>query len=419
MPVWERTGKWARRRPVHAALALLLGFLGAAVPAGLEWSRLREIRRNEELGAAIEQSHRSESEARAQRALADRERLLAYRRLAANQLKLAGSLADQGEYEPVISILDSLDPPRELHLPRGFPWNHLDWRVRRPARPLAVLPDIAAAVACRADGRMIALTDHANNTYLLDGDFQTATRLPGQHQLKDCQRLVFAPDGRTLASLSHGFSRETWNRSEIRIWNTATGAEVEGMADDAGHFRQIAFTRDGGALLRLAVQNSKPQSSVQVWSFSADRRRLTMTESVRGDQLAHRLARDRARPDRGAPSLELSDVLSVSYDPSAKTAVWLEDGAIEIYTDWGYCLAFCRALDSEVVFTLHYDGHVSYTTADIEKIGRALVCIHRASACQTDPSGHTGPGGALLGRRTRSGLGRAIPGPAAHCSPLD
>ena len=40
--MWTRAGKWARRRPVHAALLILLGVSAMAVVAALVWSRVRD-----------------------------------------------------------------------------------------------------------------------------------------------------------------------------------------------------------------------------------------------------------------------------------------------------------------------------------------------------------------------------------------
>ena len=48
VPVWEHAGKWAKRRPVHAALAMVIAVTVVAVLGGLEWGRSRERRLNEE-----------------------------------------------------------------------------------------------------------------------------------------------------------------------------------------------------------------------------------------------------------------------------------------------------------------------------------------------------------------------------------
>ena len=198
--MWTRAGKWARRRPVHAALLILLGVSAMAVVAALVWSRLRD----DELRLLVDRSRRIEADALDQRSQASRHRLLAQQHQTAHQLKVAASLIEREEYEPAKSILDSLRPSEGLGDSRSFPWNYLHRIAARGVTPLPALPAWTRAVAYAHDGRTIAVADDLNNTFLIDRDTGRMRELPAKHRLGLCTSLVFSPDCRILASLSHG-----------------------------------------------------------------------------------------------------------------------------------------------------------------------------------------------------------------------
>ena len=121
IPVWEHAGKWARRRPVHAALSFVLV---AGVLAVLGASRGRRQRRKAARRPVI--ARPGESEARDQLRLADQQRLLTGQHLAASQLRLAAALVEREEYDPAMAILESISPPQNLPDSRGFAWYYLD-----------------------------------------------------------------------------------------------------------------------------------------------------------------------------------------------------------------------------------------------------------------------------------------------------
>ena len=205
VPAWEHAGKWAKRRPVHAALAVVLGALVLAVLGGLGWARVREKRHQDELRMADDRSRLIETEARDQRAVADRQRLSPA--TGRKPVEARGLLVEREEYDPAMSILETLRPPEGLPDSRGFAWHYLH-RLVRPARTMLPRPSgegqsrrLSAPTAARSPWRMRRTTPS-----LMDRDTGALRELPAKHKLPVCHRLVFSPDGRSLASLSHGGS---------------------------------------------------------------------------------------------------------------------------------------------------------------------------------------------------------------------
>ncbi len=307
-------------------------------------------------------------------ALADQHRLLAYQHLAANQLKRASSLLERGEHGPALSILDTLAPPQGLPDSRGFAWYYLDRLVRPRVTMLPPLPARVRAVAYALVDRTIALADETNKTFVMDLDTGTLRELPAKHKLKLCTRLVFSLDGRTLASLSHGDNFNERGKSEVKIWDVATGATLDGMAGDFGYCYQILFSPDGGTLVTLDAALSHPAAPVRSWRISDKRKRVTLDESLRVEELKARLSAASRPAGSARGSFRLSDVLAVTPEDASTISVSAESGEIWLYTTaGGYCKAVCRVQEPEVVFIPRTDLSVPYTQAEVDEIGH-LAC---------------------------------------------
>jgi len=376
---WVHAGKWARRRPIHAASALLLGIVLVAVPAGLEWSRSREMRLNNALRTALERSRLSEADALKQRELADRERLLKDQHVAALQLKVAGTIAERGEYGRAISILDSIEPPEGVHDPRGFAWNHLNRRLRRPSRILPGLPSTGQSIALRADGRMLALSDSANHVYLLDLERGTLKKLPGEPRFTDCDYLVFSPDCRTVASLSHSTSERA--KSEVKLWDVKSGALLERLPDDFGLCYQVRFSPDGRTLVTFEAVFSNRAKPIRAWKLPDQGTRVTLSESLPGQELKARCSPQARRTEAAARPFEISDVLAVTdTNINQFAAVTLESGEIKLFDSGsGYLYAVCRVVGPEVVFVHRINNLLSPDNPfKVDDISR-LVCALTAS----------------------------------------
>jgi eukaryotic-like serine/threonine-protein kinase len=377
----ERVAKWARRRPVHAALSLILAIVVAAVPIGLQGLRLRESRYTVAVRAALERSRVSEADALAQRALVEGQSLLAYEHLAAQKLKLAGILSERGEIDHALSIFDSLGRPQDLREPPGFAWSYLDRLLRGRGRLLPPLPSEACMIAHRPDGRVIAISDHVNNTVLMDLETAAVRRLPGESKFGDLDRLVFSGDGRFLASLTHSATVRV--KTELRVWDLSSGALLDGLPDNLGLCYQVMFSPDSRALCTFETIFTSRVTPIRAWRLPDQGKRLTLVESVSGRELQDRLGVKVPRSSAGGRPFGLSDVITVTDAMSApdKTlitfaAITLESGEIELYdAGSGFCNAVCRVAGPEVVFVPRSDVHAPCEPAMVDLIGRAAMLV--------------------------------------------
>jgi eukaryotic-like serine/threonine-protein kinase len=377
----ERAAKWARRRPVHAALLLLLGILVVAVPIGLQWLRVREGLNTALLREVLEQSRVNEAEALAQRALAERQSLLAYEHLVAQKLKLAGVLSERGESEHALSIFDSLGPSQDHREPRGFAWNYLDRLLRGRGRPLPPLPSEATMIAHRPDGRAIAIADHVNNTYLMDLGTAAIRQLPRHSKFADLDRLVFSRDGRFLASLTHSATARV--ETEVSVWDLASGAILEGLPRDLGLCYQLMFSPDSRTLVTFEAVFSNRAKPIRSWRLPDQGKSLTLVESISGRELQDRLGLKVHRANAGARPFGLSDVITVTDGMSASdrvlvnfVAITLESGEIELYdSGTGLCYAICRVAGPEVAFVPRTDSNTPYEAAKLDVFGRAAMAV--------------------------------------------
>jgi WD40 repeat protein len=405
VPAWERAGKWARRRPVHTALGVVLGAAVLVFVVGLEWARVREKRYRDAIGLANDRLRRSETEARDQRTLADRERLQNYQRHVATQVQAAAPLVERKEYGQAMSILDTLGPPERLRDARGFAWHYLDRIVRPPVTMLPALPKRIRAVAYSRDGRTIALADEANNTFVMERETGTLRELQSQHKFPFCVRLLFSSDGRTLASLAHPVGRFD---SEVKLWDVASGAELEGMTENLGYCYQMVFSPGGETFVTIEAVLSNPNPPVRSWRLSSDRKHVTLRESIRSEELKTKLSPANRTAHGTNGIFRLSDVLAVTPEDESTLAVWSETDEIWLYTTaGGYNKAICRLQESEVVFIPRTDLAVPYTQAVVDEIGRVAIAVTGALTARPIRHGVT-----VLGARfSRDGRTAAVQEP--------
>jgi eukaryotic-like serine/threonine-protein kinase len=378
---WERAGKWARRRPAHAALLAAVGALGLVVVGGLGWARAREKKQNDSLVVALEAARRSAADARQQRAFGDRQGLLAHSHLSATQLKAAASLIELEDYDGAQALLDTLRPPQSLTDTRDFAWYYLHRLVSPRVQKLPPLPERVRTVASSRDGRTMALSDDGRNTFLLNCDTGAMRSLPGKPNRLGGNRMVFSPDGRTLASLSNGAADPY--KCEVTLWDVESGVELEGMASDLGYTYQIMFSPDSGTLITVEAGILNRQATVRSWQLSSDGKRVSLVETLRGDELTVKLSPANRTIYSARGPFRFSDCLAVTPDPGSTTAVWLETGEIRLYsTSSGSWRATCRIVGPEVVFVPRIDASKNACSPEeVREIGRvACVVSGRAHA---------------------------------------
>ena len=372
---WERAAKWARRRPAHAAFLAALGALGVVVLGGLEWARAREKRQNDALVIALEASRKSAAEANEQRAFGDRQSLLAHSHMSVTQLRSAASFIEREEYDGALAALDTLRPQESMAETRDFTWYYLHRLISPRVQKLPPMPERVWTVAHSPDGRTIAMSDDTGNTFLMNGETGALRALPRKPNRSAGHRMVFSPDGRTLASVSGGAT--DWHKSDVRLWDVESTVEFEGMPEDVGFCYQILFSPDGGALITVGVGIWNRQAIVRAWQLSSERKRVTLGETLHGEDLRARLspASRAAHSDRSA--FRFSDSLAVTREPDSTIAVWLESGEIMLYfTGSGFCRAICRVVGPEIVFVPRVDvGAPPLTPEEVREIGRVARAL--------------------------------------------
>jgi WD40 repeat protein len=383
VPIWEHAAKWARRRPVHASMAILLVASILTVLAGLEWARVRENdnrvreqQQKEALRIALEQSVRSEKEAREQRVMFDNERSVKERLQSTYLLRIANSAVDRDDFETASSVLDTLGPPQMVDESQRFAWGLLGRLCRPRVKVLASLPSTVRTARYRGDGRMVAVADDANNTFLLNCATGALKRLPVIQRPAGWQSFVFSPDGRILAFVSNGMRDEDRVRFDVTLWNVDSGTPLEGLPQKFGLCCDVLFSPDSMTLVTVETVGTAPKSPFRSWKISADRARVSLDESLRAEDLKARPARAQKASDRGRCPFHISDAVAVSSDDDATTAVWREGGEIALFTTrGGYCKAICHVAGDEVVVVPRTDRFVPGTQAELDEICRVACAM--------------------------------------------
>ncbi len=362
---WERAGKWARRRPAHAAIAAIVVVVILGAIGGLEWARARERRHGDELAGLLDRSTRSEAEARAKTELV-------LRHQAVNQLERAAFYLDRGDRASARLMLENLEPGPGFPDVRGFAWYYLD---RLCGGPGTTLPGVKlsgiADVACSPDGRTIAMSNRKQRLILLDLATGRSRDLPGRHRNDGNPRMFFSPDGRLLASIGVRSGREgPW--SSVKVWDVAEGRELPGMADDFGLCSDIVFSPDGRTLVTVEASGSNMKSPVRAWRVAPDLSQVALVESLPGDQLITRLAPGHRRPNPDSRTYRVSDALAVIGGNQPMTATFPGRGEVRFYlTGSGYHPAVGRLDGPEVVVLPRNDAKESYAAADLAKVAEA------------------------------------------------
>ena len=111
----------------------------------------------------------------------------------------------------------------------------------KPQKTFTVrMTDSVFSVAFSPDGKIVAIGNSDGNIYLSDLNTEKLKFILTGHS-EDVQRVVFSPDGRTLASSS--YLDET-----VRIWNVDTGEHRRTLTEHTGDIEGLAFSPDGKTL---------------------------------------------------------------------------------------------------------------------------------------------------------------------------
>jgi hypothetical protein len=220
----QRAAKWVRRRPLHAAVLLLVGLLTSGLLGGVAYRDL------------LLQRHAGELEREIVRA--DANARLARRHLQAFQLRQAQEAIDARQVERAQEILAAIPAdggrssagqgPSDL----GFPCHYL---MRLACRDLVVLSnrqvERVQVMALSPDGQTLATGDEDGTIRLRDPQTGRVRMTLSGHQLP-VHLLAFAPDGARL--ISRGTREQPPpRRDEVLLWDLGSPrlpARVEGLA---------------------------------------------------------------------------------------------------------------------------------------------------------------------------------------------
>jgi WD40 repeat protein/tRNA A-37 threonylcarbamoyl transferase component Bud32 len=234
---WRRGVKWAMRRPVEAALILLVLVVAVLGVGGVIWQWRK-----------------------AEAALVQLANTLYFKRIS-----LAERYAATGDMNRAREALD--DGPAEL---RRWEWHYLKRVCDPEVLRLRGHTDLVENVCYSPDGCSLATASWDETVRIWDANTGAVLRVLPSH-LGGAASAAFSPDGRRLAT---GSIDQT-----VRVWDLATGEELLALRG-AGAY--VAFSPDGK---RLATGGR--DRVVHVWDVRTGEQ---LVETGQGEGLVHSVA---------------------------------------------------------------------------------------------------------------------------------
>ncbi len=201
--------------------------------------------------------------------------------------------------------------------------------------------------------------------------------------------IMFSPDGRLVAA---------WNTDEIRLWDSATGAEVLKLKKFKGRMVAIAFSPDSrliaGAIANFSVKNRMPdfRSEIRVWEVpdGAPRQVIPLTTQSVTDLVFANNGRQmlvsglQREEEHSVATMELADLQSGSLgkllatDESTTSSICLSpDGETMAFQIDASTVKLVETKGWRTKFTLGDDGEDNSNSAALR---RFLVTVNSTFA---------------------------------------
>jgi len=278
---WVRAGKWARRRPVHATLAVVIVLAMASIVGVLLWRGAWLRRHNQDLRETVARAERdmqlaerAAQQARIEIARGEEREQFGRRYGLATQVKLLYETFESGNVTLAGKMLDALRPAPGMPEPRGFAWGYIRQLFRPEVRRIGTAQPLKHPVlklAASSDNRTIAAGMSDGRVVLWDVIEERvlhSLRHQGSGAGGEVYFLAFSRDGRLLASGS--------TNNSVKLWDVATGGEratlptvPDGEPRQIGDLIALRFTDNSGCLVTVR-RGVRPQTfRVLFWSVPA------------------------------------------------------------------------------------------------------------------------------------------------------
>ena len=281
LSAWGHAGRWAKRRPAHAALALVVVLVLSSIAGMMLWSGawLRWHRQDKEAAVHLaeldtERHERSTQETRFEAIAAlERQQSNRLRHALNSQVKLTFETLESGSTGVAAAMLETHEPAPGRPAPDGFAWNYVRglFRPETTRLPRAGLEGLAVLkLAISPDGRTLA--SGISDGRVILWDLQTErirhTLVHGSGPGREVYYLAFSRDGRYLATASSPFAVKIWDlatRHELAVLPT----EIKGERTHLRGVVQLKFTDDSKFLAVFAQGWHDDKFQVWFWSVPA------------------------------------------------------------------------------------------------------------------------------------------------------
>ncbi|HEY2412728.1 MAG TPA: protein kinase [Pirellulaceae bacterium] len=283
----ERALRRCQKHPLTASLAVaivLIAFLGLigiltqwqAALANEQLAQANEQKAEANAATAQDKAHeanqqRDEAQKQRDEVKSVNEKL--NRALYTAHMNMASHAWQAGAAERVLDLLDQHRPRAEEKDLRGFEWYYLH---RLCFSDQLTIRGSATAIAFSPDGQKIVGAGYSGVNIWDIATGKILVSFEGHDQRARC--LAYSPDGKLVASGSHGFDQGRPTGGSLKIWEAETGKEILSI-NDAAPVMSVAFSPDGATLA------SGSFAAIKLWNARSGKLQQTVAgfaHDVRG-----------------------------------------------------------------------------------------------------------------------------------------